>query len=91
MAAIANTDTTKASRSAREASLSRADALRKQLYELEAAQEKLTDTIIDVRMTLYAEEAILRQLPATQGPNGSMARELEEQRERPSIGANGES
>lgn len=79
MANIANTDTTKASRDARGQALARCEQLRAQLVDLEIAQEKLTDTIIDTRMTLYAEEAVLRQLPATQGANGSMARELEAQ------------
>lgn len=77
MATIANTDTTQASRDSRGQALARVDQLRAKLMDLEVAQEKLTDTIIDVRMTLYAEEAILRQLPATQGAAGSMARELE--------------
>lgn len=78
--AIADIDTTKTSRDARGEAQARVDKLRSQLVDLEVAREKLDDQIVDVRATIYAEESLLRMLPATQGANGSMQRELEGQR-----------
>ncbi len=77
MANIANTDTSKATRDARGQAEARVAQLRAQLVDLEVAHEKLVDTILDTRSAIYAEEMLLHMLPATQGPNGSLARELE--------------